>query len=166
MWIQFAHMQTNLDKFLTYFQEYFSVFQEKSSANFRFFKIWVCRILSWYIIYNSKFCVLTSKAFWKTNLTEFKNVTPKFGVLNRNYEFSYRNFGFSFRNFEFSYRTFGFLTETSGFWTETSCFWKPEFRVFKSKLFVLQTIFFLPFETSCVDSWIFCDRNFGISNPY
>jgi hypothetical protein len=40
------------------------------------------------------------------------------------------------------------------------------FRVFKPKLFVLQRIFFRPTETSGVDSEIFCDQNFGISNPY
>jgi hypothetical protein len=57
-----------------------------------------------------------------------------------------------------------YRTETLGFRTETSCFWKPKFRVFKPKLLVLQRFFFCLTETSGVDSGIFCDRNFGISN--
>jgi hypothetical protein len=44
-------------------------------------------------------------------------------------------------------------------------FLKLKFRVFKPKVFILQGFFF-PNETSGVDSGIFCDRNFGVSNPY
>jgi hypothetical protein len=44
------------------------------------------------------------------------------------------------RGFEPKLRVF--RTKTSFFLPEIPCFWKPEFRVFKPKLFVLQRIFF------------------------
>jgi hypothetical protein len=56
--------------------------------------------------------------------------------------------GFWTETSSFWTETSGFPIQTSSFRTETSGFWKPKFRVFKPNF------------------GIFCDRNFGISNPY
>jgi hypothetical protein len=108
----------------------------------------------WQILHsNSKFRVSATVAFWKTTFTEVSSskILPKasgfrtetLGFRTETSSFLNRNFGF----FEPKLRVF--RTETSGFRTKFSCVLKPKFRVFKPRL--------------CV--WIFCDRNFGISNP-
>jgi hypothetical protein len=83
---------------------------------------------------------------------ELKKITRNFGFINGNFEFSYRNFGF----FEPKLLVF-----------------QPKLRVFENRSFVFLNQscsfckdFFCPTETSGVGSGIFCDRNFGILNPY
>jgi hypothetical protein len=120
------------------------------------------RVTSLYTIHsNSKFRVSATEAFRRTTFTEVSS--SKFWPKTSGY--GTETSGFRTETSGFRTETSGFRTETSGFWTETSfflpetsCCWKPEFRVFKPKLFVLQRIFFRPTETSGVDSGIFATK--------
>jgi hypothetical protein len=80
----------------------------------------------------------------------------------------------------FRTETPSFRTETSGFSNRNFVIFGPKLRVFQPKLRVFENRtfvflnqscsfckdFFRPIETAGVDFEIFCDQNFGISNPY